>query len=1240
MNSSRFFSQFSNLNIAKNIFSSRVVSLKRFSKHYLYNRRRNLHNHLFKSRKYNFHLLNRKFNFFKKKMNTISFELGRHFRQPLSRRVRYIASISKFPSYFLRRLFVSNNAIKTIKTCFSSNSKSFNRHQFAYFRNSFRRRPFFSRGVIRFYTSSLGFIRKRHSFLKSRQIFKKKHISTRFIKPKFGISHLKKNIKLNSVSSYYRRRFFFFRKIKHKNYFSKKSILFSTKVGLLKRLLLKRRNHLGYRLNYIQKKLKVVPEVFFSPKTQHYKFFMSKLRSYTRFFIKRMFKSKSRYRHLYKLPLKLRTSNKKSYYRLQRQRRYVSSRPKKYYNRFLLLQSRFFSKKYNPGFKKFMKLKSKIKDNRNKKRVPFILKKNSNAMVNYYNPYYLNSKLYMQFISFIKSGFMPVNFNRSFFLKSFFKKIKRRRHKLFKQRLMYFSNIFDGIKRKKAKKKIGIKRKHKRLCRLFTSNYFRPTSTSVPGINVLNYFSPHFSSNFSSAYSYRFICNLKRLCNRMHSLKFKKKRLKFNNDFLLKVRSLYRRFKKRIKNKTKRSIYSLRSTVPWYSWSHFISNYKTSDNCSNVFRSKPKSRRGFFFDARYRKYMIFKRKPKVKKTMVPSYIRSNYNSRKKNTFGFQRRYYSRFFDKRFSGVKKSKYLNFKNRRKRMPSDLMFRRYYIMNNRYFKNKLSRRVLYFFRRLISSRRRSSFFSFFRLSRPINNFRSIRFYFNRIFSLASKKIRSGSKSSLLESSSYFNYFIFSRFISFIRNINLHSSLSSSYHLPNYFSKSMIISSFSRFNSYFNVSSSSKSVLYPIYYNFYSNFNNDFTDQNLLPSFLRFFLKQKISFFFKFYKKFLHSFVVISSYWFNIKSYFYRSFSRLFPYLLSSGNKNYFSVFFFSSIMNKYLFFFNRLFFFRCFLLGFYKSLNVAKFKSSKVRSFISYFSSIFSSKRFVSHKSMYFSKKFKLLRRVYFFNRYNDSRFKRHIAHFTLLNRNRIKKKRFFRRLKLRRHHSKFNTFRSFVRKRIKSRLVFIQDFFRKAIVQFNNTVHFCLSSYLNTSVLLHFRYYIGSSRPFIKSASLVSDFMCYELKKGVPINEVLGDLNFWFRNDRMSKSRLKKKINVHRRGFSKSVRRYDYIDFSSDSLSSYFRNKMLMNNNENRYYLDKLDTFASKFRLNLRYSSFFTVHGFKVVCSGRPFGQPRTTSYLRFFKRMPFSTIDYHVDYSYNYAITKYGMVGIKVWVFFG
>ena len=80
------------------------------------------------------------------------------------------------------------------------------------------------------------------------------------------------------------------------------------------------------------------------------------------------------------------------------------------------------------------------------------------------------------------------------------------------------------------------------------------------------------------------------------------------------------------------------------------------------------------------------------------------------------------------------------------------------------------------------------------------------------------------------------------------------------------------------------------------------------------------------------------------------------------------------------------------------------------------------------------------------------------------------------------------------------------------------------------------------------------------MCYELKKGVPINEVLGDLNFWFRNDRMSKSRLKKHF-IGNNKFNPSYRTYEYTNNSLDSFRSYFDSRMLFSNNANKYYFGK-------------------------------------------------------------------------------
>nr|YP_009004110.1 ribosomal protein S3 [Tsukubamonas globosa]BAO51952.1 ribosomal protein S3 [Tsukubamonas globosa] len=58
----------------------------------------------------------------------------------------------------------------------------------------------------------------------------------------------------------------------------------------------------------------------------------------------------------------------------------------------------------------------------------------------------------------------------------------------------------------------------------------------------------------------------------------------------------------------------------------------------------------------------------------------------------------------------------------------------------------------------------------------------------------------------------------------------------------------------------------------------------------------------------------------------------------------------------------------------------------------------------------------------------------------------------------------------------------------------------------------------------------------------------------------------------------------------------------------------------------------------VAGIIIKCSGRFKGEEMARSLVKKYKRVPFSSIDIRLDYGCTHANTKYGSLGIKIWLF--
>lgn len=58
----------------------------------------------------------------------------------------------------------------------------------------------------------------------------------------------------------------------------------------------------------------------------------------------------------------------------------------------------------------------------------------------------------------------------------------------------------------------------------------------------------------------------------------------------------------------------------------------------------------------------------------------------------------------------------------------------------------------------------------------------------------------------------------------------------------------------------------------------------------------------------------------------------------------------------------------------------------------------------------------------------------------------------------------------------------------------------------------------------------------------------------------------------------------------------------------------------------------------VAGILIRCSGRFKGEDMARFLIKKYKRVPFSSMNIRLDYGYTHANTKYGSLGIKIWLF--
>ena len=312
---------------------------------------------------------------------------------------------------------------------------------------------------------------------------------------------------------------------------------------------------------------------------------------------------------------------------------------------------------------------------------------------------------------------------------------------------------------------------------------------------------------------------------------------------------------------------------------------------------------------------------------------------------------------------------------------------------------------------------------------------------------------------------------------------------------------------------------------------------------------------------------------------------------------------------------------------------------------------------------------------------YNKYNKFKYNR--------NKNKFFKDKNLNKIKTEKVSKRINFYNKLIKRKkisfyFRNKYQFYDLSFFDSLKQFNYTIEKTLSSYFNNKILFVSKFYL-KNRPFIKSSSLIADSISYELRKGIPINEVLGDIRYWFKIDKKRKQRFlryffkykmrRKLTRILRYIYKKNKKYYSKFLLNYKNLlnkKEKLKKILFLRNKIKRYKRVLLRLKSKKNKLNFMFKrksflkfnkkiklnpfkhafsevknldkkfikpNFYNISGFKILCSGRPYGQPRTLSYLRLFKEMPLSTLSKKIDYSFNYAITKYGVIGVKVWILF-
>jgi len=68
------------------------------------------------------------------------------------------------------------------------------------------------------------------------------------------------------------------------------------------------------------------------------------------------------------------------------------------------------------------------------------------------------------------------------------------------------------------------------------------------------------------------------------------------------------------------------------------------------------------------------------------------------------------------------------------------------------------------------------------------------------------------------------------------------------------------------------------------------------------------------------------------------------------------------------------------------------------------------------------------------------------------------------------------------------------------------------------------------------------------------------------------------------------------------------------------------------------LDLFVASSPCIMGLRVLISGKLNGRPRKKKKEFRFGIMPLQALSYDIDYSYRVVVTKFGVFGIKIWLF--
>nr|YP_010049282.1 40S ribosomal protein S3 [Pleurostomum flabellatum]QPL15593.1 40S ribosomal protein S3 [Pleurostomum flabellatum] len=196
---------------------------------------------------------------------------------------------------------------------------------------------------------------------------------------------------------------------------------------------------------------------------------------------------------------------------------------------------------------------------------------------------------------------------------------------------------------------------------------------------------------------------------------------------------------------------------------------------------------------------------------------------------------------------------------------------------------------------------------------------------------------------------------------------------------------------------------------------------------------------------------------------------------------------------------------------------------------------------------------------------------------------------------------------------------------------------------ISFFMNSICLVNSFFFFSKGMPPITSAKIVSDYISFELEKGISIYKVFKNIQFFQLKEKRRLSRALYYILANK---VKGISRKQKGTFRSKKLRN-IQSILRKQKNEKRVFYNTIYANINRVISSQFVGSKFPLSGIRVECKGstKKGKQSSLIAYhhvvknYRLVGRMPYSTIGADVDFSQTFARTKSGVIGIKVWVFF-